>query len=106
MENSRSAASSSLMRWAEPSRPSATRSSSCMPYRRPSGLESPDPSRSAAPASSSSGRSSRLAYSRPSTTAIPTATSATPPISSSARRMLPVTYESSALIGDREVAAR
>ena len=49
---------------------------------------SPDPSRSAAPASSCSGRIIRRAYSRPSTTATPTASSASAPISSSSLRQV------------------
>ena len=55
----------------------------------------PEPSRSAAPASSCSGLTMRRAYSSPSTTATPTATSATPPTSRSSLVRLPVRSASS-----------
>src|SRR5262245_58284270 len=51
----------SVTRWAALSSPSATRSSSAMPYLRPTGLASPDPIRSAALARSWMGLASRRA---------------------------------------------
>ena len=85
-----------MIRRAEPSRPSASRSSSGTPYRRPSGRASPRPSRSAALASSSSGRVSRRACSTASATATATAASASAPIRISAPVSRPYWTESSA----------
>src|SRR5215469_1995570 len=93
---SRSAVSSSLIRLAEPSSPSATRSSSGTPYLRPTGRASPEPSRSAAPASSSRGRVNRRACSRASPTATAIASSASEPIITSPLVTWPITIESSA----------
>ena len=93
---SRSADSRSVMRRAEPSSPSASRSSSATPYRRPSGRASPRPSRSAALASSSSGRVSRRACRMASATATATAASASAPISARAPVSRPYSTELSA----------
>src|SRR6266487_1615008 len=86
----------SLIRCADSSRPSATRSSSATPYLRPSGRASPEPSRSAAPASSCSGRASRRAWNMARPTATPTASSASEPVTASASVTPSVATESSA----------
>ena len=84
------------MRRADPSRPSASRSSSATPYRRPSGRASPSPSRSAALASSSSGRVSRRACRMARATATATAASASAPIRARASVSRPYATEVSA----------
>src|SRR5215831_15598326 len=86
----------SLIRCADSSSPSATRSSSATPYRRPSGRASPEPSRSAAPASSCSGRASRRAWNMARATATPTASAASEPVTISASVTPSVATESSA----------
>src|SRR5215468_8003086 len=86
----------SLIRCADSSSPSATRSSSATPYLRPSGRASPEPSRSAAPASSCSGRASRRAWNMARPTATPTASSASDPVTASASVTPSVATESSA----------
>src|SRR5215470_2531139 len=86
----------SLIRCADSSRPSATWSSSATPYLRPSGRASPEPSRSAAPASSCSGRDSRRAWNMASPTATPTASRASEPVTTSASVTPSVATESSA----------
>src|SRR5215475_766042 len=86
----------SLIRCADSSSPSATRSSSATPYLRPSGRASPEPSRSAAPASSCSGRASRRAWNTARPTATPTASRASEPVTTSASVTPSVATESSA----------
>src|SRR5215467_6925123 len=86
----------SLIRCADSSSPSATRSSSATPNLRPSGRASPEPSRSAAPASSCMGRASRRAWNTARPTATPTASSASDPVTASASVTPSLATESSA----------